>query len=151
MLSSRVLYSFLILLGTTLAIVNSVAVDSNVLVESIPVVDVVACTSSVLSGIRYVTHTNETNKYYECVGLGLGVEKVCVNGSVFDVTKTGCVMDETSLVNETTSLVNNSTVSPTDVTVSSVVTVGDESKNLSRDVTGVVVSAPKLIQKLLKR
>lgn len=150
MLSPRVLYSFLILLGTTLTLINSVAVDSNVLVESIPVVDVVSCTSSVLSGIRYVTHTNESNKYYECVGLGLGVEKVCVNGSVFDVTKTGCVIDEASLVSE----VNNSTVSPADVTVSNttvVVAVGDESKNLSRDVGAVVVSAPKLIQKLVKR
>lgn len=74
----------------------------NVTLTLIEFINIDACDSATLAGIKYVPYvtnnrtTRANRSYIECVGIGLGVERSCVVGAVFEPTKFGCVLDETT-------------------------------------------------------
>lgn len=90
----------------------SLVASENVTVK-VTVQQVDSCTSTVLNGLKYVAHETDPRKYIECVGLGLGVDRTCVAGSVFDAAKVGCVLDEASLLESDNSTTSTSTVETT--------------------------------------
>lgn len=91
--------------------------ETNVTSSSIDVINVEACTKEVLvSGIKLTAFANDSRKYVECVGIGLGVERSCVIGSVFDIDKMGCVLDEATLFSNPESNSTSTTEAPMNTT-----------------------------------
>lgn len=156
MFSSIVTSLLIILMASTmtraLSREKSESTSSNVLIDSIPVVNVASCTLDVLNGIKYVAHSNDSSRYVECVGVGVGMERACVNGSVFDPSKVGCVMDEASLAANSSSVFGVSSDQFSDVnnvSNSSVVGVVDSVRdNLTNATTADRLVFPRLIKKL---
>ena len=63
------------------------------------------CNQSVVSGIKYIDHLNDTFKYIECVSVGLGIEQTCTMGSIFKMTWMNCVYEKTPIKNDSTVVV----------------------------------------------
>lgn len=155
MLSSTATSLLIIVISFTMATALSrekrESTSSNVLIDSIPVVNVASCTLDVLNGIKYVAHSNDSSKYVECVGFGVGMERACVNGSVFDPSKVGCVMDEASLAaNKSNAFsVSDQFTDLNNVSNSSVVVVDDSVRDNLTNVTAADrLVFPRLIKKL---
>lgn len=83
--------------------------------SNVEFVNVDSCNTSVTSsGVKLVAHPNFDTRYIECVGLGVGVVRFCLYGTVFDADLLTCVTPTVVADESSTVTVDPTTVVTTD-------------------------------------